>query len=121
MKKVYIACPFNERDEAKRVRDILLTKGITSTSRWIDTHLTELDLLSDADREREALADIADVQRAEEFVYIAKGQSTSGGRDIELGYALAEGMKVWFIGEPFSIFHYHPQITIVAEVEDVHS
>ena len=121
MKRVYIAAPFNQRDEAKRVREILFKNGMISTSRWIDTHLSELDLLTRADRIREALADLEDVRKAQELVYIGKGRSTSGGCDIELGYALAEGMKVWFVGKPFSIFHDHPQITIVERAEDVHA
>ena len=118
LKSVYIAAPFDWRVKARRARAVLEAKGITSTSTWIDNHLEEEDVITPEAKWREAKCDLLDVHRADEFVLL-NGPSTSGGLHVELGFALANGKKIWLVGKPSTIFHYHPNITIVENVEEI--
>jgi nucleoside 2-deoxyribosyltransferase len=115
---VYIAAPFMRRAEARAARSVLAEHGIESTARWIDTHLEE-GIPDDVAR-NEALEDLLDVHRAEGFVLLHDGDlaKEGQGKHIEFGFALAKGKLVWLVGEPTSIFHYHPNVTCVPTIED---
>jgi nucleoside 2-deoxyribosyltransferase len=99
--KVYIAAPYPERATAVALMHACEAIGIEVTSRWLKAP----DALSDAF----AREDIADVTRADMLLaynppaYAEKG---TGGRHVELGYALALGKKVILVGPRSNIFHY---------------
>lgn len=114
--KYYLAAPFVERALALTVREFLATKGYTCTSRWLDTHLGES--IDDAAKGREAREDLQDIQRAQLFILL-NSFPCSNGRAIETGYALAEGMRVWVVGPPSSIFHYLPAVTHFTTIKEI--
>ena len=114
--KVYIAAPFNRREEAREARNILMTKGYKSVSRWIDTHLTEK--ISEKQKRAEALEDFRDIQSAG-LMILLNGKSTAGGMHVEMGYALSEGIPIFLVGKPSSVFHHLPQVTCFKSVEDI--
>lgn len=115
--EIYIAAPFDWRVKAKRAREVLAKKGFISTATWIDSHLQE-EHLSNEDRWKEARQDLLDIHRAGGFVLL-NGPSTSGGLHIELGFAIAKGKRIWLVGQPSTIFHYHPSITVVESVDNI--
>lgn len=114
--KVYIAAPFNRREEARSARNVLMKKGYVSVSRWIDNHLTEK--ISDQQKRTEALEDIKDIQKSMRMIFI-NGKSTAGGMHVEMGYALSEGIPIYLVGKPSSVFHHLPQVTCFNCVEDI--
>lgn len=106
--KVYIAAPYPERDYAIAVMLACEARGITVTSRWLKSP----DELAD----KFAKEDLADVAAADwllalnPLTYENKG---TGGRHVELGYALALGKRIALVGERTNIFHYIAEIVRV--------
>lgn len=98
---VYIACPYPERDYAIAVMLACEARGLTVTSRW----LKKPDELAD----QFAREDLQDVAAADCLLalnppgYADRG---TGGRHVELGYALALGKLVVLVGSKTNIFHY---------------
>jgi nucleoside 2-deoxyribosyltransferase len=132
---VYIAAPFAARDGLRDFAQQLKRIGMECTSLWL---LDESDIEAgqgaaptrDADEIRkEALADLDHVNRADVIVQFtgnaiealripnANGPMLhSGGRQVELGYALAKRKKAIVIGHPENIF----QRTLATVVPDWH-
>jgi nucleoside 2-deoxyribosyltransferase len=117
--KVYLAAPFAARDALRPFADELSVIGMECTSGWL---LGETDIATgegaaveqpaEAIRQ-EALADLRAVGDSDcivQFTGLAieamrvKGQMHSGGRHVELGYALARNRKAIVIGHPENIF-----------------
>lgn len=116
MKKVYIAAPSESQAIVKEMAYLLRQNGITITARWIHedfkTQNTPALLREWAikDLEDVAAADILLAFNSEEFRH--KG---TGGRHVELGYAIALGKPILLYGARTNVFHHHPQ---VIELED---
>ncbi len=107
---VYIAAPYPLRDRAQQLRTEIEFAGFPVTSTWI----RQPDTLSD----EFARVDLADVSRA--CVLVAYNppeykNAGTGGRHVELGYALALGKPVVLIGEPSNIFHYLSTVQVCAD------
>ena len=62
----------------------------------------------------EATRDESDLRRANRLVlYVPEPDTSLGGRDTELGMALAMGHSpIHLIGRPKQVFHYHPAVTV---------
>jgi hypothetical protein len=106
--RLYVAAPFVERAEAKRIKAALQAAGHKVTSRWIDDHpgTSNAEWIDDAAKGRqEAKEDIQDIQAAQGFVLL-NNYEHSTGRAIETGYALSEGMPIYILGRPTSGFHH---------------
>ena len=118
--KVYVAARFTAQQEMRGVRDVLTVLGYEVTSSWIDLSVSEVgpvgltpDVMN-ADPGRcapHAAADMADLLRADTvMVFTSVGPSTTGGRHVELGIALAAGKRVILVGPVENIFQTLPQI-----------
>ena len=101
--KVYIAAPWQLREDAKALGDRLTTAGIEITARW----LTEPDGQSDLDG---AVMDLEDIDRSDALILLnpaewaAKG---TGGRHFECGYAHARGQRsLGILGVRSNVFHH---------------
>jgi nucleoside 2-deoxyribosyltransferase len=118
VREIYIAAPFTEREEAKFIRERLEKMGIISTARWIDSHLEEG--VSPEVARVEASADLLDITRADSFLLLNyTSYPCSPGRNIEFGWALAKGKRIFLLGEPSSVFHHHPNIIHIQRVEEI--
>ena len=99
--KVYIAAPWELREDAKALGDRLTAAGIEITARW----LTELDGQSDLDG---AIMDLEDIDRSSALILLnpaewaAKG---TGGRHFECGYAHARELSIGILGVRSNVFH----------------
>jgi len=101
----YLAAPFGEKEEARRVRERMnAALGWECTSTWIDNHNTDFAALSDGSAVKEAHADIDDLFEAECMVFLNLG--VSEGKMFELGVAISDGIPIYFIGKPTHIFHH---------------
>lgn len=114
MPRVYIAAPYELREEAKRIRLDLIARGFIVTSRW----LTQTDENGD----EFARMDLADVAAADVLLALNPADFANkgtGGRHVELGYALALGKEVAVVGVRSNIFHYLSDVRIIASAEEL--
>lgn len=126
--KVYIAAPYAARELAKIYADELATIGIECTSTWV-TETTEINSqstgaatgLADDQVYEHVNTDIRDINRSDVLVHLtavhvyrntrndyssSKAPAlNSGGRHVELGYALARNMFIVNVGDPENVFH----------------
>lgn len=108
--RVYIAAPFQERQQAQALMAKIEAAGISVTSSW----LKQDDELSD----QFARQDLKDVAYADALValnpdgYADRG---TGGRHVEFGYALALGKRIVLVGARTHIFHYLSEVRQAAD------
>lgn len=112
IRSVYIAAPYPIRDLAQGVMRFLEEAGLDVTSSWLKSE----DHLDD----KHARLDLADVDRADALVLLNHKEwvnSGTGGRHVEVGYAIARGKPIVLVGERSNIFHYLNDVIVVpAEV-----
>ena len=110
MNAVYVAAPFEQRAFAALLASNLRRDAnLEVTSRWLFEE-------SNLDAEW-AQKDLDDIDRADALVALnAESWKTSGtgGRHVELGYALAREKTIVLVGVRSNIFHYHPSVLLVS-------
>lgn len=111
--KVYIAAPYPVRDRAATMMRVLELRGVEVTSRWLKAPDTMCDEHARKDLEDVAAADVLLALNPEGWE--DKG---TGGRHVELGYAIALGKPILLVGERTNIFHYLSSIVQVDEISD---
>jgi nucleoside 2-deoxyribosyltransferase len=120
--KVYLAVPYQRKEEIKIFADELRAENIYVTSNWLNEphkSSTQLPDVLDGERLIYAQQDMRDVIEADIFVLFADFTKTivRAGRHVEFGIALAIGqlvrpMPIFVVGEEYeNIFHYLPQVT----------
>lgn len=110
--KVYLAGRYEERNRIQSLSQALVDAGAVITSTWhqID-YVKEFSHRYTADSDFLnfcANKDLRDIRRADALICFGPsypGGSNSGGRHVELGYALGLGKKIVFVGEPENVFH----------------
>jgi nucleoside 2-deoxyribosyltransferase len=110
--RLYVAAPFVERAEAKKVKAALMAAGHRVTSRWIDDHpgTSNAEWIDDAEKGRqEAREDLQDIEKAQAFILL-NNYEHSTGRAIETGYAISAGLPIYILGRPTSGFHHLSQV-----------
>lgn len=128
---VYLAAPYGARDAIRSYASELAAVNIECTSSWLDEQdkigagtvgaATDIDDQSAALRVRKDFRDIGKAHILVLFTESAAkaltvgGSSTSGGRHVETGYALASGKRVIVVGTPENIFHRGAECTIVPD------
>lgn len=148
--KVYIAAPYAARELAKAYADELATIGIECTSTWV-TETTTIDNqstgaatgLADYQVKQHVTTDLRDIARADVLVHLTaehvwRNTNTgcvnwnaplfhSGGRHVELGYALARNKFIVSVGDPENVFHrgratnvpnWHGAVLALVQIED---
>ena len=111
---MYIAAPYQKRDQAARVMELLEENGISVTSRWLKS--------PDEMTDEFARQDLADIECADLLLalnYAEFENSGTGGRHVELGYALALGKAVLLVGNVSNIFHTLSIIHRIDESDNV--
>lgn len=115
MKTFYIAAPWSEREEARKVaRGIEVTTGLRCCSGWLSEEYDDKKNMADLPPQylgNCAVRDLQDIGQADVFIALCDGKDKRhGGRHAEFGIALSMGRKVILVGEPEHIFHYHPVV-----------
>ena len=127
---VYLAAPYAARDALRKCADDLTRLGHHCTSSWLK-ETTEISAgtvgvaldISDEQASAHVFTDLRDVARSSALVVwtwpaaepIVTGGGNSGGRHVETGAAMAQGIHVVVIGEPENIFHRATGVTCVAD------
>jgi hypothetical protein len=127
---VYIAGRFDRRGELVHAVHQLEELGITCTANWIteEPDLSELPEGSQTSALIEwALRDVEDVTAADTLIAFTEDLMlydnvpsvwARGGRHVELGMALALGMRVVVVGPRENIFTYLPQVEVVSSFDE---
>ena len=102
--KIYIASFYDTRDRLRPICGLLEEMGHQVTSRWIflqenDKTVNEEDLASYAQR------DIDDIVIADMIICDTIDETPRGGREVELGYAMAIKKKAVTVGPKRNVFH----------------
>ena len=104
----YLAGRFGARDKLRDIRDrITLHRSVAS---WLDVAAREEDVRDSGGRyigavcREYAQCDLRDIAACDVFVLVDDGEPSSGGRHVELGYALALGKHVVRVGPGSNIF-----------------
>jgi nucleoside 2-deoxyribosyltransferase len=111
---IYVAAPYPLREQARRARLFLQARGHEVTSRWIIEDQAEMS-------DEHARGDLEDVARADVLLALhPEGWHNlgTGGRHVELGYALALGKRCVLIGQPTNNFHHLDVIEVFDTLED---
>ena len=98
--KIYVAAKFEERAVLRLIVRSLTDLGHEVTAAWItreELHLPQHMI---------ALEDLRGVDEAD-LVILDTTYPGGSGREVEFGYALAKGKKVWMLGPFVNVFHYH--------------
>lgn len=107
--KVYIAAPYQMRDEALVLMFLLKDEGIGCTSSWL-TEAAEDDSAEAAKR------DLAGIDRCDAFVAMNPERyrnAGTGGRHVEYGYAFALGKPLLLFGVVSNVFHRLSEAVVV--------
>lgn len=111
--KVYIAAPYPLRSVAVGMMGILEAHGFVVTSRWLRE--------KDDDGPVAAQKDLADIKEADALLALhPEGwhDRGTGGRHVELGYALALGKRIILLGQRTSNFHHLDAIEVTQTIEE---
>jgi nucleoside 2-deoxyribosyltransferase len=120
---VYLAGSFIRKTELAGYRPLFEKVGLTVVSRWLDEPVEDtahIDTMT-ADYNRiTAIVDLEDLDDAAVLVLFSNGTGSfnkGGGRFVELGYMLAQGKKCITVGEPETVFQFHPDHVCVPTVD----
>lgn len=106
--RVYLAARYDRRLEmVERSRDLRALGGILVTAQWVEglhEGASDPETLG-----RCAAEDLADITTADLLITFTETPDvgfTSGGRHVELGYALGLGIPVLIVGPAENVFHH---------------
>lgn len=121
--RVYIAGPYEARPALQMLARDLESVGFINTARWLgETHdinagtVGPAPALSDEQVTEHVLDDFRDILSADVLVLVTAEAAAkwlrdphlagrSGGRHVETGYALANSLEVFVVGEAENVFH----------------
>lgn len=109
--RVYIAAPYELRSVAKAARLVLEHAGVTVIARWLDAQAQDSDGEARKDLEDIAEADVLVALNPPEWARLG-----SGGRHVELGFALGLRKRIVVVGARTNVFHQHSDIHCVADI-----
>jgi len=123
---VYLAARYSRRKEILGYAEQLKKIGVAITSRWIEgSHQISDDQLGLIDKQlheseeaaqlgqRFAIEDVTDIANADLFIGFTEEPrtvSSRGGRHVELGLALGNGLECWIVGPRENVFHCLPEV-----------
>ncbi len=112
---IYIAAPFQLRQQAIFLMTALEQLGFTVTASWL-----RVQDMPDCDAS--ARMDLADVDRAHVLLALNPadwGTVGTGGRHVELGYAIAKGKQVILLGARSNVFHHLATVHHITELAEL--
>ena len=105
---IYLASLYSRREEMEQHAIKLMNEyGYDITSRWVFGGEEGFS------NEEIAIFDLEDVLAADTIVAFSEPYGTlykGGGRNVELGYAMASGKRCILIGERENVFTWHPTV-----------
>ncbi len=110
MTGVYLAGRYDRREELQGYAARLSQLGFLVTSQWLTGHACADGECTPDEMRLFAREDLWDIDRAKVFIAFTEDPGSasyqSGGRHVELGYAMASGLDVVIIGPRENVFHW---------------
>ena len=109
---IYIASKFHSRYRLRPVKKELQELGYKVLSKWMDPDVN-VDISSDNDSLganidesiAEAKRDCLEIGNSDIFIIDTQDESSTGGREVELGMAIIAVCKIFRIGPIRNVFH----------------
>ncbi len=98
----------NNRDALRCVRDLLREYGHEVYCSWLEEPPT-LPFDAATARERSRI-DQAELEASDLILVDTNTDSTSGGRESEVGMAVALAKPFWIVGPPHNVYHYRANV-----------
>ena len=111
--KVYIAAPHEQVYIAQSWTRSLYHQGIMTTSSWTELSDFELSHFSDSQLHELANACLRDINKCHVLVLLNSkewGSKGTGGRHVEVGWAMAQSKPVIVYGDRSNLFHYRSTV-----------
>lgn len=117
--RVYLCAAFSRQREMLTHQALCRALGVSVQARWLYAAPDNPDDPSAmGESARECLEDIASVDALLAFSEPRQSGYWTGGRHVEIGYALALRKRVVVIGPVENVFHAHPSVTRVDSLLD---
>jgi hypothetical protein len=116
--RIYIAGWFGAKDRLRLVRDRIHALGVGEVvSTWLDEETAAPEAVginyvvgATPEQCREyAIRDMGEVRYSDLLILDTSDVNPRGGREVEYGLALANGLAVWIVGPRRNVFHYVAQ------------
>ena len=105
MSDIYIAGFFDTRARLLPYRDRLKKAGHCILSTWLEEENVTYQGTSEAYHKACAERDLHQVEHADLFILDTLDETPRGGREVELGLALARRIPVYLVGPVRNVFH----------------
>jgi nucleoside 2-deoxyribosyltransferase len=120
--KVYLAARFEQKTELKALVPLFADHHLEVYSRWLDEDIhpnSQLSELTPAYCAEQAQVDLDDIDECDLFVLFADAvpKTIRGGKHVECGYAIAQGLRVVVIGLPENIFQFLPGVIHYSDID----
>ena len=103
--KIYLASNFGSQSRLRLTRDVLESQGHAVVSTWLDEEGSQSYELHPDRGPGYSLRDLGEVNQCELLIIDTMEESCTGGREVEYGIALANGIRLWRVGPARNIFH----------------
>jgi nucleoside 2-deoxyribosyltransferase len=113
--RIYIAAPYEMREEAISIMHWLESQGHEVTSSWLCDGAFAND-------DPTARLDLADIDRADLLLALNPSewrQRGTGGRHFEIGYAMKAGKQIVLIGVRTNVFHHMDCVRVIERIEEL--
>lgn len=109
--RLYLAGVFESKERLLPIKRELTTWGFEITSGWlleptVETYgLTAIEAVGEGLATHYALRDIGNVRQSDWLIVDTLEPSPRGGREVEVGLAMAWGKPVYVVGPSRNVFH----------------
>jgi hypothetical protein len=104
---IYLAGKTSDRFRLRRVKRALDAVGYNVCASWLAKAMDYADARCTPEHMRaEAPRDLHEVRECDIFVIDTLSETVTGGRESELGMAIAFGKRLWRVGPARQVFHH---------------
>ena len=105
--KLYIASFFDTRQRLRPYAEQLWHKGHEIVSSWLNETAKPAHMSKDEFWKKLAIKDLAEIKQADLLIIDTVDITPRGGREVELGFALAhfQTKSTWLVGPVRNVFH----------------
>lgn len=96
----------------------LKSEGHEITATWLNDHSYGNGEQTPNERGVKSLRCEHEIRKSNALIYINDGEGR-GGRDVEMGIALALDLPIYLLGERLNTFHYHTSIQAFDDLEEL--
>ncbi len=109
--RIYLASNWQSQARIRAMREVIEGLGHEVVSGWLDETQTAQSLASTTPEEARIFAyrDMGEIMSCDLLIIDTQEESTSGGREVEYGVAMALGKPMWLVGPNRNIFHSIPR------------